>query len=123
MKIKNPHDIRVGANIRAIRLTRGLTQQALGALCGVKFQQIQKYETGMNRVSASRIVQMRVALECNLVDLFAGTDENTPSALPALPAAGIRMAGRINRLTPDQRAAVDQILTAIEDAGPVAAAA
>ncbi len=51
-------DIEVGERIRTHRLWRGLSQVDLGKALGITFQQIQKYERGTNRVSASRLVQI-----------------------------------------------------------------
>ena len=52
-----PHkvDIHVGQRLRQRRWLVGMTQQGLAEMVGIKFQQIQKYETGANRVSASRL--------------------------------------------------------------------
>jgi transcriptional regulator with XRE-family HTH domain len=48
-------DVHVGQRIRQLRRTLGISQSQLGSLIGVKSQQIQKYETGANRVSAHRL--------------------------------------------------------------------
>ncbi|MFT7027531.1 MAG: transcriptional regulator with XRE-family HTH domain [Paracoccaceae bacterium] len=54
----------------------GMTQQQLGEKVGIKFQQIQKYETGMNRVSASRLWDIAAALEVDVNFFFDGITEN-----------------------------------------------
>ena len=51
----HPVDAHVGGKLREMRLLRGLSQSALGAQLGVTFQQIQKYERGANRLSASML--------------------------------------------------------------------
>ena len=51
----NPVDIHVGKRIRLRRNLLGWSQEKLGSLLGLTFQQIQKYEKGLNRVSASRL--------------------------------------------------------------------
>jgi transcriptional regulator with XRE-family HTH domain len=53
----------------------GLTQQQLAEKVGVKFQQIQKYETGANRVSASRLWDISEALSVKVAYFFQGLDE------------------------------------------------
>lgn len=53
--MKHAVDVHVGKRIRHRRWMLGMTQQQLADAVGIKFQQIQKYETGMNRVSASRL--------------------------------------------------------------------
>ena len=52
----------VGQQIREVRRARGLSQGDLGRQVGVTFQQVQKYERGVNRVSCSRLVQLAEAL-------------------------------------------------------------
>ena len=51
-----------------------MTQQQLGDAVGIKFQQIQKYETGMNRVSASRLWDIGQALDASISFFFEGLD-------------------------------------------------
>jgi transcriptional regulator with XRE-family HTH domain len=51
----DPIDAYVGERLRLVRLMRGLTQTYLGSCVGVSFQQLQKYETGANRISASKL--------------------------------------------------------------------
>lgn len=54
-KKPNPIDIHVGSRIRLRRNMLGLSQEKLGEMLGITFQQIQKYEKGVNRVGASRL--------------------------------------------------------------------
>jgi transcriptional regulator with XRE-family HTH domain len=56
-------DLHLGKRLRRRRRLLGLTQQQLAGACGVRFQQIQKYECGANRISASRLWQLSEALE------------------------------------------------------------
>jgi transcriptional regulator with XRE-family HTH domain len=72
----DPFDELIGLRLKACRTKAGLSQQSLGALVGVTFQQIQKYERGMNRISASKLMHL-----CHALDV-------TPSfLLDDLPAA------------------------------------
>jgi transcriptional regulator with XRE-family HTH domain len=57
-----------------------MTQQQLAEKVGIKFQQIQKYETGMNRVSASRLWDIASALSITVSFFFEGLDEDEKSA-------------------------------------------
>ena len=59
----HPIDLHVGQRLRQRRCLLGLTQQRLAAAVGIKFQQIQKYESGANRVSASRLWALAQALQ------------------------------------------------------------
>ena len=72
-----PHivDLHVGKRIRQRRWLVGMTQQELGEKVGIKFQQIQKYETGANRVSASRLWDISQALEVPVTYFFDGLSQ------------------------------------------------
>ena len=75
--MKHPVDVHVGKRIRHRRWLVGITQQQLAEAVGIKFQQIQKYETGMNRVSASRLWDIAEALSVPVSFFFEGLgDEN-----------------------------------------------
>ena len=71
----HPVDIHVGKRIRHRRWMVGFTQQMLAEKVGIKFQQIQKYETGMNRVSASRLWQIGITLEVPIEFFFEGLED------------------------------------------------
>lgn len=66
----DPVDVAVGARIRLLRKLRGLSQQALAEEAGVTFQQIQKYERGANRVSASMLARIAMALDAPVAEMF-----------------------------------------------------
>jgi transcriptional regulator with XRE-family HTH domain len=68
----HPVDEHVGKRIRRRRRLLGVTQQQLAERVGIKFQQIQKYETGANRVSASRLWDIADALEVQVSFFFEG---------------------------------------------------
>ncbi|MDO5647265.1 helix-turn-helix domain-containing protein [Paracoccus sp. (in: a-proteobacteria)] len=72
--MKHTVDVHVGKRIRHRRWMIGVTQQQLADKVGIKFQQIQKYETGMNRVSASRLWDIAAALEVPVSFFFDGID-------------------------------------------------
>jgi transcriptional regulator with XRE-family HTH domain len=79
-RMKHPVDAHVGKRIRHRRWMVGMTQQQLADRVGIKFQQIQKYETGMNRVSASRLWDVAEALGVTISFFFEGIDEERESA-------------------------------------------
>ena len=58
----DPIDIEVGLRLRTLRKARGMSQDQLGQALGITFQQIQKYERGSNRISASMMVKAARAL-------------------------------------------------------------
>ena len=73
--MKHPVDVHVGKRIRHRRWMVGMTQQQLADSVGIKFQQIQKYETGMNRISASRLWDISDALGVPISFFFEGLDQ------------------------------------------------
>lgn len=73
--MKHPVDVHVGKRIRHRRWLVGMTQQQLAESVGIKFQQIQKYETGMNRVSASRLWDIASSLSVPVSFFFEGLGE------------------------------------------------
>jgi len=68
----HPVDVHVGKRVRHRRWLVGMTQQQLAERVGIKFQQIQKYETGANRISASRLWDIADALEVPVSFFFEG---------------------------------------------------
>ncbi len=62
-KVPNPIDKHVGSRVRMRRMLLGLSQERLGEQLGVTFQQVQKYEKGMNRIGASRLQQIAEILD------------------------------------------------------------
>ena len=81
-------DIHVGKRIRQRRWLVGVTQQQLGDKVGIKFQQIQKYETGANRVSASRLWDIAEALDVPVTFFFDGLG-NAEDVLQVKPSSSM----------------------------------
>jgi transcriptional regulator with XRE-family HTH domain len=75
-KDPNPIDVQVGARVRMRRTIVGLSQEKLGEHVGLTFQQIQKYEKGTNRISASRMQQIAEALGVPVSYFFEGTEQS-----------------------------------------------
>jgi transcriptional regulator with XRE-family HTH domain len=74
-------DVHLGKRLRRRRRLLGLTQQQLAGACGVRFQQIQKYECGANRISAARLWQLSEALEVPVGYFFDGLTEESPAPI------------------------------------------
>ena len=68
-------DLHLGRRLRRRRRLLGLTQQQLASAVGVRFQQIQKYECGANRISAARLWQLSTALETPITYFYDGVAE------------------------------------------------
>lgn len=78
----DPLDVLVGKRIRTQRLVRKMSQSDLGRQLGITFQQIQKYESGVNRVGAGRLQQIAKIFELP-VNVFFGEDAATQDASEA----------------------------------------
>lgn len=81
----HPVDVHVGERLRRLRLQSGLSQTALAQSAGVTFQQIQKYERGTNRISASKLMEFAQMLNTPVSSFFAGYDD-APEAPPVKQA-------------------------------------
>ena len=79
-KVPNPIDIFVGSRVRLRRLMVGMSQEALADRLGVTFQQVQKYEKGTNRISASRLQAISDVFRVPPSFFFQDDDSNAPSA-------------------------------------------
>jgi len=76
----NDIDLYVGKRLRRRRRLLGLTQQSLAEQVGIRFQQIQKYECGANRVSAARLFELSEALSVPIQYFYEGLSEaNDPA--------------------------------------------
>lgn len=93
-------DRHVGARARSLRLQRGVSQSELAGELGVSFQQVQKYETGTNRVSASKLYSISQALKVKPGYFFDGLDDSFPSAdIVELDVDAARIAALISKIS------------------------
>lgn len=74
-------DQTIGARLRRARITRDMTQEKLGAELGYTFQQIQKYESGVNRVSTKTLVQVCKILDVPLSYFIDAATSSTPDQI------------------------------------------
>jgi ribosome-binding protein aMBF1 (putative translation factor) len=74
-KAPTPVDKHVGNRVRMRRLMVGMTQEKLGDKLGLTFQQVQKYEKGTNRISASRLQEMSHILQVSVPFFFEGAPQ------------------------------------------------
>jgi len=77
-------DIEIGRNLRHLRQARGITQNKLAEALGLTFQQIQKYETAANRISASRLIDIARVLQIDLSELLPNAETPKSTADPVL---------------------------------------
>jgi transcriptional regulator with XRE-family HTH domain len=78
----DPRDADIARRVRALRLQRGLSQSALGSALGVTFQQVQKYESGTNRISAGRLYRIAQVLDAPIPFFYASDEERRGETEP-----------------------------------------
>ena len=74
----DPVDIHVGQQVRKRRNALAMSQEKLGKALGLTFQQVQKYERGINRIGSSRLYQLSQILDVEITYFFEGYDEPEP---------------------------------------------
>jgi transcriptional regulator with XRE-family HTH domain len=92
---RSPHhvDQHVGALIRVKRKALGISQTELAVALGITFQQVQKYERGANRVSASKLYEIAQKLDTPLAAFFEGLDDQPVDTGGDKPADVLRFLG------------------------------
>ena len=98
----DPTDIAIGGRIRARREALRLTQAQLAAGAGVTFQQVQKYERGVNRVAAARLLQIASVLKTTGADLLGELEDVEGEAL-TLAQPGVARLLASFRILPEAR--------------------
>ncbi len=98
----HPVDVCVGARVQQRRVLLGMTQTDLGDAIGLTFQQVQKYERGVNRISASRLCELSRVLDVSIEYFF----EDMPPEVAAIPSDPKRRgkAKKLARYEPDPMA-------------------
>ena len=84
-RIPSPVDVHVGARVRMRRKLLGMNQTKLGDALGMSFQQVQKYENGKNRISASRLYDLSQVLDVSIEHFF---EDIPPEVAARSPAKG-----------------------------------
>ena len=78
----NPVDIYVGSRLKLRRLILGISQKKMAEKLGISFQQVQEYENGINRISASRLWDISKLLKVQVVYFFDGMNESIQAQSP-----------------------------------------
>lgn len=96
---RDPRDMEIAKRVRALRLQRGMSQTELGGVLDVTFQQVQKYETGSNRISAGRLQQVAEVLDVPVAYFYAGLDDGADQrAVPMEPEVDLLQSAHAVRL-------------------------
>jgi transcriptional regulator with XRE-family HTH domain len=85
----SPIDVHVGSRVRLRRTLLGMSQEKLGEALGLTFQQVQKYERGVNRIGASRLFDLARVLDVPIGFFF----DDMPDAMGGSAVAGRRVLG------------------------------
>jgi len=110
IKTKDAPDDRdrvIGLRVKTYRDINGLSQTELGNAIGVTFQQIQKYESGKNKVSVSRLIDVCTVLKTSLVHFLSGLDDTTPDT-PIIAVSDVKQDKIIS--DPDRNKEVAELL-------------
>lgn len=116
-----PVDQHVGRMLRAIRKSKGVSQEQVADALGLSFQQVQKYENGANRVSASKMFAAAQFLGVKPAAFFEGLEGAGESAFPPEVAAffaedgSAQIAAAYPKLKPAQQRAVLAVITGMVD--------
>jgi transcriptional regulator with XRE-family HTH domain len=78
-KQASPIDVQVGNRVRLRRMLIGMSQEKLGEMLGLTFQQVQKYEKGANRIGAGRLFEISNILGMQIQDFFEGLSALLPN--------------------------------------------
>ena len=100
-KAANEVDRHVGSRIRMRRMMLGMSQEKLGEALGVTFQQVQKYEKGSNRVSATRLRQIAETQGVGLDFFYEGLSSGEAPAAPGGFAEGVSARYEADVMSPD----------------------
>src|SRR5688572_10163347 len=92
----NPIDIHVGSRVRFRRMLLGMSQEKLGERLGLTFQQVQKYEKGINRIGASRLFDLAQVLGVPVQFFYDDAPLPEPRAIETMAAAADGHPGPVN---------------------------
>ncbi len=102
-------DVHIGKRVRERRLALGMSQIVLGEELGVSYQQVQKYETGANRISGSRLWEISLILKAPVASFFEGlqdgdapTGDEDEESGPPLGRSALELARAVNAIHDDE---------------------
>lgn len=118
-KSSNSTDVHVGQKVRMFRMAKGLSQEKLADQLGLTFQQVQKYEKGINRIGAGRLHAIAMILGVAIADFFDGLP--VPGATTGLgnfnqtatSRDGVRILTALNQLPVANRRPVVELVESI----------
>lgn len=100
--MSHPVDIHVGKRLKQMRVLRGMTQTEVAQGLDISFQQVQKYELGRNRISASKLFELSRILKVAPAYFFDGLDEENVQETQALDDEATKIASMLTRIKDDR---------------------
>ena len=96
--MSHPVDVHVGKKLKNLRVLRGLTQTDVAKGLNISFQQVQKYELGRNRISASKLFEIANILNVPPSYFFEGLDQTADEATPVIDEETARIASVFSKI-------------------------
>jgi transcriptional regulator with XRE-family HTH domain len=96
-------DVHVARRIQKLRLLRGISQEQIAGELKLTFQQVQKYEKGLNRITAGRLYRLAQLLSVEVAYFYEGLNGKAPDPLSSMSADAIRIAKSFDAIE-DERA-------------------
>lgn len=100
--MSHPVDIHVGKKLKQLRVLRGMTQTEVATGLNISFQQVQKYELGRNRISASKLFEISRILKVAPSYFFEGLEEEPMADHQALDEEATKIASMLTRIKDDR---------------------
>ena len=110
----HPIDVHVGEQVKLARELRGCSQGAVGNMLNVSFQQVQKYEKGANRISASSLFRICQFLDIPVHAVFEGLEGTTGDPLPSFDPKTLACAAELALLGKTEFEAVNKLIMALK---------
>lgn len=109
-------DKAIGQRLRMLRNAAGVSQEDLAGALGISFQQVQKYERGINRLGVRQVETVMAALHCSASDLIGSAGETSEHAVSALKFMatrdGLELAQAYHAMPASRRAAIISLIRA-----------
>lgn len=100
--MSHPVDVHVGKKLKNLRVLRGLTQTDVAKGLSISFQQVQKYELGRNRISASKLFEIANILNVPPAYFFEGLDQSADDSTPVIDEETARIAAVFSKIQDDR---------------------
>tara|TARA_R110002072_G_scaffold38138_7_gene110527 strand:+ start:4504 stop:4848 length:345 start_codon:yes stop_codon:yes gene_type:complete len=108
----HPIDETVGAKVCELRQLNGFSQAALAEKLGISFQQVQKYEKGANRISASKLYEISRVLDVPVEVFFEEAGRNNDAELQGVDRRALRLAAKFSRIPdPEVKDCIYQLIS------------